>query len=158
MTEIYDLASSAAASTARASRAMPRGAAPGCCCSRRATSRAAPRRASTKLIHGGLRYLEHYEFGLVREALGEREALWRIAPHIDPAAALRAAACARACARRWLLRLGLFLYDHIGGRKRAARDRQLDLARHPAGAPLKPGFGKASSTRTAGSTMPGWSC
>lgn len=72
--------------------------------------------ASTKLVHGGLRYLEHYEFRLVREALQEREVLWGIAPHIiwplrfvlPHHKGLRPA---------WLLRLGLFLYDHIGGRK-----------------------------------------
>ncbi len=71
---------------------------------------------STKLIHGGLRYLEYYEFRLVREALMERERLWAIAPHIirplrfvlPHHKGLRPA---------WLLRLGLFLYDHIGGRK-----------------------------------------
>ncbi len=72
--------------------------------------------ASTKLVHGGLRYLEHYEFRLVREALQEREVLWGIAPHIiwplrfvlPYHKGLRPA---------WLLRLGLFLYDNIGGRK-----------------------------------------
>src|ERR1700744_6221031 len=69
---------------------------------------------STKLVHGGLRYLEYYEFRLVREALIEREILWGIAPHIIRPLrfvlphhdGLRPA---------WLLRLGLFLYDHIGG-------------------------------------------
>ena len=72
-------------------------------------------------MHGGLRYLEYYEFRLVREALMEREVLWRIAPHIirplrfvlPHHAGLRPA---------WLLRLGLFLYDHIGGRKLSAAD------------------------------------
>jgi glycerol-3-phosphate dehydrogenase len=98
--------------------------------------------ASTKLIHGGLRYLEHYEFGLVRESLSEREALWAIAPHIiwpmrfvlPYAKGLRPA---------WLLRLGLFLYDHIGGRKKLPTTKTVNLQRHPAGAPLRPGFGKA---------------
>lgn len=98
--------------------------------------------ASTKLIHGGLRYLEHYEFGLVRESLSEREALWAIAPHIiwpmrfvlPYAKGLRPA---------WLLRLGLFLYDHIGGRKRLLATKTVNLRSHPAGAPLRPGFGKA---------------
>ncbi|MFT4025357.1 MAG: glycerol-3-phosphate dehydrogenase [Novosphingobium sp.] len=93
---------------------------------------------STKLIHGGLRYLEHYEFGLVRESLAEREALWAIAPHViwplrfvlPYEQGLRPA---------WLLRLGLFLYDHIGGRKRLPKTRTVKLADHPAGAPLKPG-------------------
>jgi glycerol-3-phosphate dehydrogenase len=93
---------------------------------------------STKLIHGGLRYLEHYEFALVHEALVEREALWRIAPHVirplrfvlPHAKGLRPA---------WLLRLGLFLYDHIGGRKRLPATDTVRLNDHPAGPPLKAG-------------------
>ena len=93
--------------------------------------------ASTKLIHGGLRYLEFYEFALVREALKEREVLWAMAPHIiwplrfvlPESKDLRPA---------WLLRLGLFLYDHIGGRRRLPPTRSLDLRRDVAGAPLKP--------------------
>src|SRR5688572_16356742 len=66
--------------------------------------------ASTKLIHGGLRYLEHFEFGLVREALAEREALWGIAPHlIRP---LRfVLPHVRGLRPRWLLRTGLLVYD-----------------------------------------------
>ncbi|MHC8508910.1 MAG: glycerol-3-phosphate dehydrogenase [Rhodospirillales bacterium] len=96
---------------------------------------------STKLIHGGLRYLEHYEFRLVRESLKERETLWDAAPHIIwPArfvlphhAGLRPA---------WMLRLGLFLYDNIGGRRKLPASRMVDLASGPAGAPLKPGFKK----------------
>ena len=92
--------------------------------------------ASTKLIHGGLRYLEHYEFRLVREALMEREVLWAIAPHIirplrfvlPHHKGLRPA---------WLLRLGLFLYDHLGGRKLLPATRTLDLARDEAGKPLR---------------------
>jgi glycerol-3-phosphate dehydrogenase len=95
--------------------------------------------ASTKLIHGGLRYLEHYEFGLVREALGEREALWRIAPHIIRPMRF-VLPYAKGLRPKWMLRLGLFLYDHIGGRKRLAATDTVNLARHPAGAPLKPGF------------------
>jgi glycerol-3-phosphate dehydrogenase len=98
--------------------------------------------ASTKLIHGGLRYLEHYEFRLVREALIEREVLWRIAPHViwplrfvlPHHGGLRPA---------WLLRLGLLLYDHLGGRALLPPTRGLDLRSDPAGAPLKPGFRKA---------------
>jgi glycerol-3-phosphate dehydrogenase len=94
---------------------------------------------STKLIHGGLRYLEHYEFRLVRESLVEREIVWRMAPHIvEPLRfvlphhhGLRPA---------WLLRLGLFLYDHIGGRKLLPPTRTLDLGRDAAGAPLKAGL------------------
>ncbi len=97
---------------------------------------------STKLIHGGLRYLEYYEFRLVREALMEREVLWRNAPHIiwpmrfvlPHAEGLRPA---------WLLRLGLFLYDHIGGRKLLPPTRTLDMRTDPAGRPLKPLFTRA---------------
>lgn len=82
--------------------------------------------ASTKLIHGGLRYLEYYEFRLVREALIERERLLRAAPHIiwplrfvlPHHDALRPA---------WLIRLGLFLYDHLGGREILPGTRDVDL-------------------------------
>ncbi len=95
--------------------------------------------ASTKLIHGGLRYLEYYEFRLVHESLGEREVLWGIAPHIirplrfvlPYEQGLRPA---------WMLRTGLFLYDHLGGRKRLPATRVLDLAGQPLGAPLQPRF------------------
>jgi glycerol-3-phosphate dehydrogenase len=97
---------------------------------------------STKLIHGGLRYLEHYEFALVREALTEREVLWGIAPHIIWP--LRFILPHRPGLRpRWLLRLGLFLYDHIGGRKYLPATQSVDLAKHPAGAPLKPEYTRA---------------
>ncbi len=71
--------------------------------------------ASTKLLHGGLRYLEHYEFRLVREALIERETLWSIAPHI--VRPLRfILPHLKGMRPRWLLRTGLFIYDHLGGR------------------------------------------
>ncbi|MGC8524159.1 MAG: glycerol-3-phosphate dehydrogenase [Acidibrevibacterium sp.] len=94
---------------------------------------------STKLVHGGLRYLEYYEFRLVREALIEREVLWRAAPHII--APLRFVLPHHAGLRpAWLLRLGLFLYDHLGGRRLLAPTRVLDLDRDAAGAPLKPGL------------------
>ncbi|TWH00101.1 glycerol-3-phosphate dehydrogenase [Mesorhizobium sp. J18] len=97
---------------------------------------------STKLIHGGLRYLEHYEFRLVRESLMEREVLWKNAPHIiwpmrfvlPHHSGLRPA---------WLLRLGLFLYDHIGGRKLLPATKTLDMRSDPAGKPLKPMFRRA---------------
>ncbi len=93
--------------------------------------------ASTKLIHGGLRYLEHYAFRLVRESLKERERLLAIAPHI--AWPMRFVLPYEPGLRpRWLLRAGLFLYDHIGGRKRLAATRSLDLRSDPAGAPLSP--------------------
>lgn len=95
--------------------------------------------ASTKLIHGGLRYLEHYEFSLVREALKEREALWGIAPHIIHPLRF-VLPWVDGLRPRWLLRLGLFLYDHIGGRKRLPATRTIDLTCHAAGAQLKPGF------------------
>ena len=95
--------------------------------------------ASTKLIHGGLRYLEHYEFGLVRESLKEREALWRIAPHIIHPLRF-VLPYVEGLRPRWLLRLGLFLYDHIGGRKRLPATRTVDLRRHAAGNPLRGGF------------------
>ncbi|MFG1425296.1 glycerol-3-phosphate dehydrogenase [Roseixanthobacter glucoisosaccharinicivorans] len=98
--------------------------------------------ASTKLIHGGLRYLEHYEFRLVREALMEREILWGLAPHIiwplrfvlPYLPGLRPA---------WMLRLGLFLYDHLGGRKLLPPSRMLNLTRDPAGAPLRSALTRA---------------
>ncbi len=94
--------------------------------------------ASTKLIHGGLRYLEHYAFRLVRESLKERERLLAIAPHI--AWPMRFVLPYQPGLRpRWLLRAGLFLYDHIGGRKRLPPTRSLDLRHDPAGAPLTPG-------------------
>ncbi|MFC4294917.1 glycerol-3-phosphate dehydrogenase [Novosphingobium tardum] len=92
--------------------------------------------ASTKLIHGGLRYLEHYEFGLVRESLSEREALWRIAPHIIWPMRF-VLPHVKGLRPRWLLRLGLFLYDHIGGRRLLPPTTSIDLTKHPAGKPLK---------------------
>jgi glycerol-3-phosphate dehydrogenase len=92
--------------------------------------------ASTKLIHGGLRYLEHYEFRLVREALQEREVLWRMAPHII--SPLRFVLPHHAGLRpAWFLRLGLFLYDHIGGRSLLPGTSTLNLRQHAAGAPLR---------------------
>ncbi|MGH7066515.1 MAG: glycerol-3-phosphate dehydrogenase [Acetobacteraceae bacterium] len=92
--------------------------------------------ASTKLIHGGLRYLEYYEFRLVREALREREVLWAIAPHlIRP---LRFVLPHHAGLRpAWLLRLGLFLYDHLGGRRLLPPARTLRLPGSEEGAPLQ---------------------
>ncbi|WP_312858613.1 glycerol-3-phosphate dehydrogenase [Rhizobium sp. G21] len=97
---------------------------------------------STKLIHGGLRYLEHYEFRLVREALMEREVLWGMAPHIIWP--LRFVLPLHKDMRPgWLIRIGLFLYDHIGGRKALPATRVLDLTRDPAGKPLKDRFRKA---------------
>ncbi|MBO0334111.1 glycerol-3-phosphate dehydrogenase [Sneathiella sp. CAU 1612] len=94
---------------------------------------------STKLIHGGLRYLEHYEFRLVRKALQEREILWANAPHIiwplrfilPHHKGLRPA---------WLLRLGLFFYDHLGGRKKLPASKSLNLHKDIPGNPLKEEF------------------
>ena len=95
--------------------------------------------ASTKLIHGGLRYLEYYEFGLVRKALQEREGLLKSAPHImwplrfvmphDPA--MRPA---------WMIRAGLFLYDHLAKRELLPGSTGVNLRASPLGAPLKPQF------------------
>jgi len=92
--------------------------------------------SSTKLIHGGLRYLEYYEFSLVRKALQEREVLLRSAPHImwplrfvmphDPS--MRPA---------WMIRIGLFMYDHLARREVLPGSRSVDLRRHAAGKPLK---------------------
>lgn len=97
--------------------------------------------ASTKLIHGGLRYLEYYEFGLVRKALQERELLMRSAPHImwplrfvmphDPS--MRPA---------WLIRLGLFFYDHLAKREVLLGSRGVDFKREPSGVPLRDEFRK----------------
>ena len=93
--------------------------------------------ASSKLIHGGLRYLEYFEFGLVRKSLQEREVLLRAAPHIirplsfvmphNPG--LRPA---------WLIRAGLFLYDHLGRRELLPGSQSVDLRTHAAGQVLKP--------------------
>lgn len=92
--------------------------------------------ASTKLVHGGLRYLEHYEFRLVREALIEREVILRLAPHI--VWPLRfVLPHHRGLRPAWLLRLGLFLYDNLGGRKILPGTSTIDLSSDPRGAPLK---------------------
>jgi len=99
--------------------------------------------ASTKLIHGGLRYLEHYEFRLVREALMEREVLWAMAPHVIWPMRFVLPFQKGGLRPAWLIRLGLFLYDHIGGRKLLPATATLDLAKDPAGRPLKPLFRKA---------------
>ncbi len=96
---------------------------------------------SSKLIHGGLRYLEHYEFNLVRKALSEREVLLKSAPHIiwpmrfvlPHHKGLRPA---------WLLRLGLFLYDHIGARKLLPGTSTVNLSSSEVGKPLKDDFKK----------------
>ena len=92
--------------------------------------------ASTKLIHGGLRYLEHGALRLVREALIERENLLRLAPHvIRPMRFLLPVHAGMRSA--WLLRLGLFIYDHLGGRRHLPPTQQIDLTHHQIGLPLK---------------------
>lgn len=117
--------------------------------------------ASTKLFHGGLRYLEYFEFRLVREALVEREVLLSAMPHIawpmrfvlpwhpsmrfesrTPTSHLLSVVMPWMKGRRpaWLVRLGLFLYDHLGGRKILPGTTTLDLRRDPAGAPLQERF------------------
>ncbi|MCV2879386.1 glycerol-3-phosphate dehydrogenase [Sedimentimonas flavescens] len=120
--------------------------------------------ASTKLFHGGLRYLEYFEFRLVREALIEREVLLKAMPHISwpmrfvlpyhrdmrfesdtPTSKLLGLFMPWMKGRRpaWLIRLGLFLYDHLGGRKILPGTTTLELAGAPEGAPLQERFAKA---------------
>ncbi|MCB2110188.1 MAG: glycerol-3-phosphate dehydrogenase [Defluviimonas sp.] len=120
--------------------------------------------ASTKLFHGGLRYLEYFEFRLVREALIEREVLLRAMPHISwpmrfvlpyhedmrfdtetPTSKLLSMFVPWMRGRRpaWLIRLGLFLYDHLGGREVLPGTATLSLAGTPEGRPLNPRFRKA---------------
>jgi glycerol-3-phosphate dehydrogenase len=95
--------------------------------------------ASTKLIHGGLRYLEELHFALVRKALQERELLLGAAPHIMRP--LRFVMPHDAHLRpMWMIRAGLFLYDHLARRRRLAASCAIDLRAHPAGAALQPGF------------------
>ena len=92
--------------------------------------------ASTKLIHGGLRYLEQGSFRLVREALAEREVLMRVAPHlVRPMRFVLPAVPGPRSA--WMLRVGLFLYDHLGPRKILPSTRTIDLTDHPFGGPLQ---------------------
>ena len=94
---------------------------------------------SSKLIHGGLRYLEYYEFSMVRKALQEREVLLKSAPHImwplrfvmPHDAAMRPA---------WMVRIGLFLYDHLARREVLPGSASVDLRRSPLGKPLKPQY------------------
>jgi D-erythritol 1-phosphate dehydrogenase len=97
---------------------------------------------SGKLIHGGLRYLEYYEFRLVRDALIEREVLLNAAPHIVwPMRFVLPHSPEQRPA--WLVRLGLFMYDHLGGRQKLPGCRTLDLSRDPEGKAIKPEFHKA---------------
>ncbi len=97
--------------------------------------------SSTKLIHGGLRYLEHYEFSLVRKALAEREVLLKSAPHIMRP--LRFVMPHDASMRPvWMVRAGLFLYDHLARREFLPPSRTVRLAEHAAGAALKPHYSR----------------
>jgi D-erythritol 1-phosphate dehydrogenase len=97
---------------------------------------------SGKLVHGGLRYLEYYEFRLVREALIEREVLLAAAPHIIwPMRFVLPHSPEQRPA--WMIRLGLLLYDHLGGRKKLPPTRSLDLATAPEGRPLRTDFARA---------------
>ena len=98
--------------------------------------------ASTKLIHGGLRYLEHRDFRLVRQSLRERAVLLRNAPHIIWP--LRFVLPHHAGLRSWwTIRLGLFLYDHLGGRGPLPRCASIDLGRHAGGRPLQGRYRRA---------------
>ena len=98
--------------------------------------------ASTKLIHGGLRYLEQYEFRLVREALAEREVMLRIAPHI--VWPMRFVLPHRPEMRpRWMIRAGLFLYDGLARRVSLPGHEAIDCRTHAFGAPLDPGIARA---------------
>lgn len=95
--------------------------------------------ASTKLIHGGLRYLEQYEFSLVRKALIEREVLMRSAPHIiHPLRFVMPHDQGQRPA--WMIRAGMFLYDHLAKRELLPGSEGIDLRAHAAGAPLKTNF------------------
>ena len=99
---------------------------------------------SSKLIHGGLRYLEYYEFRLVREALIEREVLLEAAPHIIwPLRFILPHS--RNQRPAWMIRLGLFLYDHLGGRKRLPASTSINMKTDPAAGPLKPEIRRAFS-------------
>jgi len=90
--------------------------------------------ASTKLIHGGLRYLEQYEFRLVGESLAERERMMQAAPHlIRPLTFVLPHD--KSMRPRWMMLAGLFLYDRLGGKSRLPRSRSVNLASHPMGTP-----------------------
>src|SRR5512133_4053950 len=105
--------------------------------------------ASTKLVHGGLRYLEYYDFVLVRKSLLEREVLLASAPHLSwplrfvlpHDSHLRPA---------WMIRAGLFLYDHLARRRRLPASSTIELRTHPAGRPLE------SRYRTGFEYSDGW--
>ncbi|MDC9719878.1 MAG: glycerol-3-phosphate dehydrogenase [Gammaproteobacteria bacterium] len=95
--------------------------------------------ASTKLFHGGLRYLEFYQFSLVRQALKEREVLLHNMPHISWPMRF-VLPHVKGIRPAWLVRLGLFIYDHLGGRKLLPATRTLKLRHHVIGQALKPNY------------------
>ncbi len=95
--------------------------------------------ASTKLIHGGLRYLEQYDFRMVRKSLAERERLLKLAPHLVRPMRF-VLPYVRGGRPAWMLRAGFWLYDHLGGYTSFPSVRVIDLADDPIGAPLKPTF------------------
>lgn len=98
--------------------------------------------ASSKLIHGGLRYLEYYEFRLVREALAEREALLRIAPHLVRPIRIVMPHVPE-LRPMWMMRLGLLLYDHLGGGRTLPGSRAVSLEGTVYGHGLRPGYKRA---------------
>ena len=135
--------------------------------------------SSTKLFHGGLRYLEYFEFRLVREALMEREVLLKAMPHISwpmrfvlpyhrdmrfegdtPTSKLLNTVMPWMKGRRpaWIIRLGLFLYDHLGGRRLLPGTRALDLRPTPPARRSRTGSSRRSNIPTAGSRIRGWWC
>lgn len=97
--------------------------------------------ASSKLIHGGLRYLETYDIALVRESLKEREILARAAPHLVQPLTLALPHDAKQ-RPRWMIRLGLFLYDFLAASRRFPKARGVALDKGVLGAPLKPEFAR----------------
>jgi glycerol-3-phosphate dehydrogenase len=114
--------------------------------------------ASTKLIHGGLRYLEQHEFGLLRSSLKEREVFLGVAPHIVRPVRF-VLPHHRGLRPALLIRLGLFLYDHLGGGRRIlGPSRSLDLSRSAAGVPLKPMFTRGFEYSDCWSTTHAWWC
>jgi glycerol-3-phosphate dehydrogenase len=92
--------------------------------------------ASSKMIHGGLRYLEHGAFRLVRESLAEREVLLRIAPHLVRPMRF-VLPHGRGQRPRWMLRTGLFFYDRLGGARSLPGSAAVDLGQGPLAAPLR---------------------
>jgi len=100
--------------------------------------------SSTKLIHGGLRYLEYYEFKMVRDALKEREVLLSMAPHVIwPMEFILPHTPQQRPA--WMVRMGLFLYDHLARRNSLKASRGVDFAHDARGAPIRSEYNKGFS-------------